>query len=598
MYRWLLCWRYLRTRYIALASVISVTLGVATLIVVNSVMDGFTTEMQERMHGILSDVIVESHSAHGLPDHEAVQAKIRQVVGEDLAGLTTVVHVPAMVTIEHMNESITRQINLIGIDTDTYANVSDFSKYLLHPDNQSQISFALREQGYAPSRATFPEAGWVHRRRMASEKKRLLQMRQEWEEEQRQNEFLLQLESQNNPRLRQVLDGVEVGPQTPQVDSPPSGSKRTSLLLARDASDDALEGLSEEHVSASGGPSAAETDNSPALPPPPAEYAPTSLAGAGSATSVAGGQLAGPTVDAVATRPEDAAQIFDAEFEQHDGIVLGISIGTTRYRNEAGQVSDYYYVRPGDDVRVTFPSAGNTPTAIHKLFTVVDFYESKMSEYDSTFAFVPIERLQQARGMRGAICSIQLRLRPGANLNRVRDNLRAVFPLELALQVNTWRDLQGALLAAVQMETTILNILLFLIIAVAGFGILATFFMIVVEKTKDLGVLKSLGASGAGVASIFLGYGVLLGAFGAGVGAIAGLLFVAYINTIADLLEMVTGQEVFDPTVYYFETIPTIVHPWMVVWVIVGAIFIAVMASVLPAIRAARMHPVEALRYE
>jgi lipoprotein-releasing system permease protein len=335
------------------------------------------------------------------------------------------------------------------------------------------------------------------------------------------------------------------------------------------------------------------------LPRPPAEYAsPAVLSPASESGAATTNVPLGPSVDAVATRPEDAARIFDAEHEQHDGIVLGISIGTTRFRDEAGEVNDYFYVRPGDDVRVTFPSAGNSPTAIHKLFTVVDLYESKMSEYDSTFAFVPIERLQAARGMQGAVCSIQLRIRDGANLNHIRDSLRAEFPLELMLQVNTWRDLQGALLAAVQMETTILNILLFLIIAVAGFGILATFFMIVVEKTKDIGVLKSLGASGAGVASIFLGYGVLLGAFGAGVGAIAGLLFVANINTIADWLELLTGQEVFDPTVYYFDSIPTIVHPWMVVWVIVGAVLIAVMASVLPSIRAARMHPVEALRYE
>ncbi len=569
MYRWLLCWRYLRTRYIALASVISVTLGVATLIVVNSVMDGFTTEMQERMHGILSDVIVESHSANGLPNHKAIQQRIRQVVGDDLEGMTTVVHVPAMVTIEHMNESITRQINLIGIDTDTYANVSDFSKYLLHPANQSQISFALREQGYAPERASFPESGWAHRRRMAVEKKRIVQMRLDYELEKEENAFLKGLEQQNNEYLKRLVDSVG------EVD------------VSANSTEDSLVD-SETSVDATPSP----------LPAPPAEYASSALGGSSSTGASSSAAATGPSVDAVATRPEDEARIFDAEHEQHDGIVLGVSIGTTRYRDEVGDVNDYYYVRPGDDVRVTFPSAGNSPTAIHKLFTVVDFYESKMSEYDSTFAFVPIERLQAARGMQGAICSIQLRIREGADLNHVRDTLRAQFPLEMMLQVNTWRDLQGALLAAVQMETTILNILLFLIIAVAGFGILATFFMIVVEKTKDIGVLKSLGASGTGVASIFLGYGVLLGAFGAGVGAIAGLLFVANINSIADLLEIVTGQEVFDPTVYYFETIPTIVHPWMVVWVIVGAVFIAVMASVLPSIRAARMHPVEALRYE
>jgi lipoprotein-releasing system permease protein len=120
----------------------------------------------------------------------------------------------------------------------------------------------------------------------------------------------------------------------------------------------------------------------------------------------------------------------------------------------------------------------------------------------------------------------------------------------------------------------------------------------VVEKTKDIGLLKSLGAPGQGIASIFMGYGVLLGAVGAGAGGVLGLLFVANINAIADVLEYVTGQEVFDPTIYYFDSIPTVVHPWTVVWVVIGAVFIAVAASVLPALRAARMRPVEALRYE
>ena len=550
MYRWLLCWRYLRTRYIALASVVSVTLGVATMIIVNAVMNGFTTEMQGRMHGILSDVIVESHSSSGLENYKDYQKKIREVLGEDLVGMTTVVHVPAMVNITHRGETITRQINLIGIDTESYASVSDFSKYLLHPENKKSLSFALHETGYSDGREGFPESGWKHRRRNAS----IMNLEKQIVEEQKRNAYLHE--------------------QIEKTHSPESDSPQPESVLP---------------------------ENTPAgslLPQAPPEFAPQAAGESDVASS-----SAGPTFDAVLA-PQDQAQVFDPSVSQHDGIVLGISIGTTRYRDMAGKVTDYYYVQPGDDVQVTFPSAGNTPRAINERFTVVDFYESQMSEYDATFAFVPLDKLQKYRGMinpangEAAVNSIQLKLREGSDLNAARDALRAQFPLEMMVQVNTWRDLQGALLAAVQMETTILNILLFLIIAVAGFGILATFFMIVVEKTKDIGVLKSLGASGTGVATIFLGYGVLLGAVGAGAGGIAGLLFVANINQVADVLESISGQEVFDPTVYYFDHIPTLINPWTVAWVVVGAILIAVFASVLPAIRAARMHPVEALRYE
>jgi lipoprotein-releasing system permease protein len=79
---------------------------------------------------------------------------------------------------------------------------------------------------------------------------------------------------------------------------------------------------------------------------------------------------------------------------------------------------------------------------------------------------------------------------------------------------------------------------------------------------------------------------------------VAGLLFVAYINQIAECLEFLTGHEVFDPTVYYFDSIPTLTNPWTVLWVVCGSVLIAVAASVLPALRAARLHPVLALRHE
>ncbi len=455
MYRWLLCWRYLRTRYIALASVVSVTLGVATLIIVNSVMDGFTQEMQEKMHGILSDVIVESHSSSGLPNPAMFTNRIKRALGDDLEGMTTVVHVPAIVAINFRGEVITRQINLIGIDTNTYASVSDFSKFLLHPENQKMLSFQLQEAGYAPDRSGFPESGWNYRRRMAETAKYIEKQKELMQKE-------IDLQNQRNQQLREQISSAQAGEATPIREIP---------LLPEQPPE--LE---------------SQITNAQAATEPLAD------------TSGQGAAPVKPMFDAQPTSEEELrASIFDPAVSQHAGVVLGIGVGSSRYRSADGLVEDIYFVRPGDDVTITFPTAGSPPTAVNEKFTVVDFYESKMSDYDMTFAFMSLDKLQQWRGMVdpsskiGAVSSIQLRLRKGADLNAARDNLRAAFPMEMAVQVSTWRDLQGPLLAAVQMETTILNILLFLIIAVAGFGILATFFMIVVEKTRTL-VFSNLSA--------------------------------------------------------------------------------------------------------
>src|SRR5262245_47810218 len=148
MYKLLLCWRYLRTRYIALASIISVMLGVATMIVVNAVMEGFTHEMQDRIHGILSDLVFESNSLEGFLDADRRMAEIREVAGDYVAGMSPTVHVPAMLSYSYANQYITRQIMVIGIDEKTYSTVSDFGQFLQHPENRKQLDFDLKQSGY------------------------------------------------------------------------------------------------------------------------------------------------------------------------------------------------------------------------------------------------------------------------------------------------------------------------------------------------------------------------------------------------------------------------------------------------------------------
>jgi lipoprotein-releasing system permease protein len=284
------------------------------------------------------------------------------------------------------------------------------------------------------------------------------------------------------------------------------------------------------------------------------------------------------------------------------GAIIGWAIGTI---HRAGMVSDTFIAPPGTRIGLVFPKAGNRPEASYDDYAVVGYFKSGMSEYDSQHVYVPLERLQDMRLLRdeqgrGAVNAIQIKVKPGADIDAVKSKVETALERlrPLAFRVATWEEKQGALLAAVAIEQSILNMLLFFIIAVAGFGILAIFFMIVVEKTRDIGILKALGASTAGVRGIFLGYGLLLGVVGSGIGMAGGLLFVANINAIEKQLSRLLGHRVFDDTVYYFSEIPTRVDPWTVAWIVAGALFIAAAASVWPAQRAAKLHPVRALRFE
>ena len=506
MYKLILCQRYLRTRYIALASVISVMLGVATMIVVNSVMAGFSTEMRSRIQGILSDVIVLTRSMNGEFDPEAKKQMVEELVGKYITGVTAVVEVHAILSYNYAGDYIPHPVTLIGIDPKSKSEVGPLADYLSSYQSHTEGDVTI-----PPVRSKDVPVGWELPPEVMAERIRRAEIRASHMMQSQQQDSLSQPEplDENSDKELEEFAGLTKAP-----------AKQGDLLAAR--------------------------------------------------------------------------------------LYVGHSLATyTQVDPETQQLRTYEMIRPGDDVRISTLQAG-APQPVHFPATVVDTVKTGMSEYDSSLVYCNLEYLQHIRKMIhqnpdgtevGGFTSLQIKLKDYKDAEKVVEILRGVFPADRYL-VKTWEQQQGPLLAAVDVESSILNILLFLIITVAGFGILAIFFMIVVEKTRDIGILKALGASSSGVMSIFLSYGLLLGLVGAGVGVVAGLTFVHYINEIEAVVTYLTGREVFPEKIYYFKDIPTHVEPLTVIWVSFGAVMIAVLASVLPARRAARLQPVRALRYE
>lgn len=513
MYKFLLCTRYLRTRYIALASIISVMLGVATMIVVNSVMAGFSSEMRGRIHGILSDMVLEATSMDGAPDVERQMRTIQSVAGDYIEAMSPTVEVYGILSFRYGGQWIPRPVTIIGIEPASKAKVGTLVEHL---------------ENYQPVR---DETGRIVR---AAE--RSLDEPPNWD-------LLKVFLEYRRMRLQQQR-------------------------MLHDDNDDVELGRHEKRDAASVG----HEDHNPF-----------------------------EELDAHAE-----AEINDDPLRARLYVGNGLVSFPIQEKGEK-KPRVVMMVQPGDDVTISTVSTGRPPEGRNFNATVVDIFKSGMSEYDSNLVFMNLEELQRVRGMISppddlehgmrSITSIQIKLKNFADAKIVAERLQSAFPPGF-YQVRTWEQKQGPLLAAVDVESTILNVLLFMIIAVAGFGILAIFFMIVVEKTRDIGILKSLGASSRGVMSIFVSYGLSLGMVGSGVGVIVGLLFVRYINEIEKALTYITGRKVFDETIYYFPSIPTKVHALTVVWVALGAVAIAILASILPARRAALLHPVQALRHE
>ncbi len=253
----------------------------------------------------------------------------------------------------------------------------------------------------------------------------------------------------------------------------------------------------------------------------------------------------------------------------------------------------------GDVLGVVAPVAKMTPLGMiprMKVLRVVGIFDSGMYEYDSGLAFISISTAQKFFSMHGKVTGVEVRL---DDLEMAREVAEAIQEkLGFPYYARDWMRMNKNLFAALQLEKVVMFIILILIILVAAFNIISTLFMVVMEKTRDIAILKSMGASKMSILKIFCLHGLLIGFTGTVLGCIGGFTVVPNINPIVGFLEMIFGFKAFPADVYYLNKLPSDIQ-WMDSFlIIIFSILICFLASLYLAWRASRLNPVDGLRYE
>ncbi|MCS6892467.1 MAG: lipoprotein-releasing ABC transporter permease subunit [Rhodovarius sp.] len=311
-------------------------------------------------------------------------------------------------------------------------------------------------------------------------------------------------------------------------------------------------------------------------------------------TSEAGGATGGI---ARGIRPEDlrARRIIAEniragsleEFRGEDAIVIG-----TRLAFRLG-------LAVGD--RITLVSPQGRATVIGTIprlraFRVVALFEVGMHEYDSAFVFLPMAAAQSYFQIGDAAHQIEVFLADPTRPRAAHAAIRAAAGMPV--RILDWQELNSSFFAAVQVQRNVMFLILTLIILVAAFNIVSSLIMLVKDKGRDIAVLRTMGATRGAILRIFLLAGASIGVAGTAIGFALGLLFCAHIEEIRQLVQSLSGTELFSPEVYYLTQLPAVVDPVDVAQAVGMGLVLSFLATIYPAWRAARTDPVVMLRHE
>jgi lipoprotein-releasing system permease protein len=278
--------------------------------------------------------------------------------------------------------------------------------------------------------------------------------------------------------------------------------------------------------------------------------------------------------------------------------ILGVGVGDTITIYSPGNLEEIVDTindleKSGDKTQ----SAGELREMILPLeLTVTGIFSSGRYLYDSEFLIVPLHIGQELYGLGDGVHGLTIKTVHPYQAAAVRARMEG--RIDPALGVSTWMDMNRELFEAIHMERNVMFFILLFIVIVAAFGIMNTLITVTVQKTREIGILKALGARTGQIIGVFVGQGIVVGIFGTLIGLAAGIWLVQYRNQVSQWLSGVLGVEIFPQSIYQFAEIPAEIVPSDIAIICASAFAICTVAAVIPAWFAARMDPVSALRYE
>jgi lipoprotein-releasing system permease protein len=263
------------------------------------------------------------------------------------------------------------------------------------------------------------------------------------------------------------------------------------------------------------------------------------------------------------------------------------------------RMAERYGLRVGDDLTMITPNFAQTAMGVmprSKIVQVAAIFDVGMYEYDNNFVYIPFELAQILYQMRDAATGVDILITDPQRVDDVRARIAGV--LEAKYRLSDWQRANASYFNAIEVERNVMFLILTLIIVVAAFNIISSLIMLVKDKGRDIAILRTMGATRAMVMRIFLLCGTAVGVVGTLGGVALGLVFCLNIEAIRQFLQQQTGKTLFDPTIYFLSKLPAIVEPREVALIVGMALGLSFLATIYPAWRAARLDPVEALRYE